>query len=103
MNEAEALKRMVPPGKQRPDIYRGGILQVHVTRACDKACVHCTQGSQLGGKLEFMPPELFRAALRSLRGYFGVIGMFGGNPAMHPQFTELCRIMREEVPDRQQR
>lgn len=45
-----------------------------------------------------MTPEQFDAACASLEGYFGVVGMFGGNPAMHPQFGELCRIMRERIP-----
>lgn len=45
-----------------------------------------------------MTPDQFDTALASLDGYFGVVGMFGGNPAMHPQFDELCRIMRARVP-----
>lgn len=42
--------------------------------------------------------EQYKTAVRSLDGYFGVIGMFGGNPCVHPQFPELCEILREFVP-----
>lgn len=42
--------------------------------------------------------DQFRLACRSLKGYFGVVGMFGGNPAISPLFKDLCVIMREEVP-----
>jgi len=42
-----------------------------------------------------MTPEHYRAAVESLKGYFGVIGLFGGNPALHPQFDQLCQILRE--------
>jgi len=47
--------------------------------------------------------EHFEEAVKSLEcgkpdGYFGVVGMFGGNPAMHPKFDVLCRILRENVP-----
>jgi hypothetical protein len=98
MNEKEALARMVAPGGRRGGIWRGGILQIHVTRACDKACFGCTQGSNLGGKPVMISPEEFEQAVLSLKGYFGVVGVFGGNPVMHPQFDYLCSILREHVP-----
>lgn len=98
MNEVQALAKMVPPGKKRPGIWRSGVLQIHVTRACDKACFGCTQGSNIAGKVWMIPPEEFAKAVDSLAGYFGVVGIFGGNPALHPKFDELCAIVREKVP-----
>jgi hypothetical protein len=89
---------MVAPGQRRKGKWLGGITQIHVTRACDQACFNCTQGSNLGGKPVIMSPDQFSQALDSLKGYWGVVGMFGGNPATHPQFQELCRIMREKIP-----
>lgn len=91
------MPRMVMPSDRRP-VYLGGILQIMVTRACDLACHHCTQGSNLGGKPAVMTPDQFEAAVKSLDGYFGVVGMFGGNPAVHPQFETLCEILRKYVP-----
>ena len=69
-----------------------------VTRACDQTCFHCTQGSNLAGKPAMMTPEQFEQACESLADYWGVVGVFGGNPTMHPQFSELCRIMRAKIP-----
>lgn len=92
-----AIRSMKAP-RDRRQVWRGGVLQIHVTRACDLACFHCTQGSNLAGKPAMMSPEQFDEACRSLEGYFGVVGMFGGNPAMHPHFEELCRIMRTRIP-----
>jgi len=46
-------------------------------------------------------PEQFEEALLSLEGYWGVVGMFGGNPATHPQFEELCEIFRKHFPKKQ--
>lgn len=98
MTEQELLQRMIAPGTHRPNKWRGGVIQIHVTRACDKSCFNCTQGSNLGGKTTFITPDQFRQACRSLKGYFGVVGAFGGNPAIHPQFDQICQVMREEVP-----
>lgn len=101
MNEQQALAKMIAPGQPRATKWRKGVIQIWVTRACDKTCFGCTQGSNLGGKPGMISLENFEAACVSLEGYFGVVGMFGGNPAMHPQFEELCRIMRKHIPAEQ--
>lgn len=98
MTESEALARMVPPGQHRPGKWLGGVIQIHLTRACDKACFGCTQGSNLAGKPTFMSPGQFEAAVVSLRGYFGVVGVFGGNPATSPHFEDCCAILAKHVP-----
>lgn len=89
--------RMKAPADYR-HVWRGGVLQVMVTRACDLSCIGCTQGSNLGGKPMVMTPRQFRVACESLRGYTGVVGMFGGNPCVHPQFEDLCSVMADVVP-----
>lgn len=98
MNREQALRRMISPGMQRPGKPRGGVIQIWATRACDKSCFGCTQGSNLGGKLSFISLDHFRQACESLRDYFGIVGVFGGNPAIHPQFEELCKIIQEVIP-----
>lgn len=101
MNETECLSKMIAPGTPREGKYRRGVIQIHVTRACDQACFGCTQGSQLAGKVHFISPEHFEQAVFSLKGYFGVVGIFGGNPALHPRFEELCEILRCHIPFQQ--
>jgi hypothetical protein len=98
MNEQQALKKMVSPGMKRKAAWRGGIVQIHITRACDKACFGCTQGSNLGGKSTMIPLDLFEQAVISLKDYFGVVGIFGGNPALHPHFEDLCAILQRHIP-----
>lgn len=104
MNEQDAIAKMVSPRDPRPSIWRKGVLQIWVTRACDKACFGCTQGSNLGGKPGMITLEQFEQACVSLasgpgqRAYFGVIGIFGGNPGLHPKFADLCAILRKHIP-----
>ena len=98
MNEQECIQRMIPPSQKRNGPPKGGIIQIWVTRNCDKCCFGCTQGSNLRGGTSDITPEQFEEACKSLQGYFGVVGMFGGNPCIHRQFKELCRIMRKWIP-----
>jgi hypothetical protein len=93
---------MKAPGQHRPSKpYRGGVIQVHLTRLCDKACFNCTQASQLAGETPFMTPEQFDQACASLKGYWGVIGVFGGNPCTSPHFEACCEVMRKHFPKEQ--
>jgi hypothetical protein len=103
MNEQEALSKMIAPAGNRPSKpYLGGVIQILVTSSCDKACTGCTQASQLARPKWFMTPEQYKIAVKSLSGYFGVVGLFGGNPALSPYFKEYCEILWESwVPMKQ--
>lgn len=101
MKDHEALRKMYPPGKRRPGKPHGGVLQLWVTRACDKSCYGCTQASNLKGAKEFITPEQFEQACYSLRDYWGTVGVFGGNPCLHPQFDQLCDILATHIPFQQ--
>lgn len=98
MKREEALRKMIAPGDKRATKWRQGVIQIHVTRACDKSCWSCTQGSNLGGKTTFMTPDQFEQAVLSLKGYYGVVGVFGGNPALSPHFKDYCEILKRHVP-----
>jgi organic radical activating enzyme len=87
---------MKAPGDKRPT-WRGGVIQVHVTRACDLSCVGCTQGSNLAGKPTVITLDNFEKAVKSLKDYYGVVGVFGGNPCLHPQFETLCEILEAHI------
>lgn len=98
MTEQEAVTKMVAPGTPRPGKYRQGVIQVHLTRSCDKACYGCTQASNLRGPVRFMTPDQFETAVLSLKTYWGVVGVFGGNPAVSPHFEACCEILRAHIP-----
>ncbi len=79
------------------------IICVDVTNKCDLACSNCTRLLENQDQFQDMSPDNFRLALRSLEGYPGIIAMIGGNPPMHRNFKELCRIFVEEIPNKAQR
>lgn len=89
--------KMKAPGDTRPT-WRNGILQIHITRACDLNCVACTQGSNLAGKITYITLENFEKAVESVKDYYGVIGIFGGNPVLHPKFSSICEILAKHIP-----
>lgn len=91
------FNKMKAPGDLRPT-WHGGIIQIHITRACDLSCTHCTQGSNLQGKPVIMSLDNFERAVKSLKEYFGVVGVFGGNPCTHPHFDEICEILSYHIP-----
>ncbi len=90
------IPKLIAPGTKQ-------IIQIIVGTKCDLACSNCTQHIAHQTNRWWMTPENFRAAVRSLADWNGVIGVFGGNPCLHPQFEELCRIFVEEIPDRNRR
>jgi hypothetical protein len=79
------------------------IICIDVTNKCDLGCSNCTRLLGQQTQLWEMTPENFRLSLQSLKGYWGVVAMIGGNPCMHSQFPELCRIFKEEFPEPLQR
>jgi Radical SAM superfamily len=101
MTESECLSKMVEPGRYRPTKFGGGVIQILITRTCNLSCFGCTQGSNLGGKPMIMTPDQFEIAVKSLKGFHGVTGIFGGNPATSPHFVEICSILRKHVPREQ--
>ena len=92
----KAIQRMRSPRDM-------GIICIDVTNKCDLHCSNCTRLLANQEHLWDMTPENFRLALRSLSDYPGTIAMIGGNPCMHPQFEELCRIFVQEIPNKAQR
>lgn len=91
------ISKMKAPGDTRPT-WMNGIIQIHVTRTCDLSCISCTQGSNLAGKPVLMTMENFENACLSLKDYYGVVGIFGGNPTTHPNFERICEILADIIP-----
>ena len=79
-------------------------IQIIVTRACDLFnCSNCTQLLPFRKDPMHMSLECFRLACQSIADWPGIVGIFGGNPCVHPQFEALMEILVEEIPDQKHR
>lgn len=86
-----------------PTDKRNDTIQIDITRACNLTCSNCTRLLPFRRDPVQMSPKVFREALRSLEGWPGIRGIFGGNPTRHCKFEELMGILVEEVPDQRHR
>lgn len=74
-------------------------IQVLVTRACDLFwCSNCTQMLPFRKDSVHMSVDVFREAVASLVDWPGIVGVFGGNPCVHPRFPDLCEIIADLIP-----
>jgi hypothetical protein len=84
-------------------IYQQKLVQIEVTNACINQCANCTRFVGHHLKPYFMDLDTVRKAIDSLEGFPGHIGLMGGEPTLHPQFKEICKIFQEMIPDRTRR
>jgi len=92
MRKPEMLEKMKGPGDSRGANF--GVCQIAITSTCDNGkCSNCTQLMPYRGN-GFMSLENVKAAIRSVSDYPGVVGIFGGNPCLHPEFVEICKYLQ---------
>jgi hypothetical protein len=75
------------------------IIVIDITNRCFLACSNCTRAVAHQTSKREMTPEQLRVALRSLTGWWRpgkVVGLIGGEPTLHSQFSEMCKVFREE-------
>ncbi|MCK9517439.1 MAG: radical SAM protein [Dehalococcoidia bacterium] len=73
-------------------------VQIELTNACINQCSNCTRFVGHVEKPFFMPVEQVAEGVDSLKGFLHMIGVMGGEPLLHPQFSEICKVFREKVP-----
>jgi len=72
-------------------------IQIDVTNMCGHSCSNCTHLVK-NAKPWKMDMDRFQKSLDSLCGYTGIVGVIGGNPALHPEFGEILDRLEATVP-----
>jgi hypothetical protein len=97
------------------DIQEQWCIQIEVTNTCHHGCSNCTRFIGHDPKQFFMQPHLFSEACEALKDFptkssptaqkvpNKLIGIIGGEPLLHPQFSELATIMKETIPEKKYR
>ena len=88
---------MLAPGQK-------GVIQIDITNRCDiLKCSNCTRNLLYHDNRFTMTLDNFKRAVDSLADYPGIIGVFGGNPCLHPQFEEFSRYLKQVIPQAKRR
>lgn len=75
-------------------------VQIELTNACHSSCSNCTR---FCGHREpfFMTEEDFDIALLTMSNFPRMVGLMGGEPLLHPLFSEFCYKVRHTIPREQ--
>jgi hypothetical protein len=79
------------------------IIQIDVTNVCYYSCSNCTRFVGHQKKPFFMDYNTFKKAVDSLYDFPGIVGIIGGEPTLHPQFSKFMHYYVEKIPDRKRR
>ena len=79
-------------------LYRQQCIQIDVTNACTMKCKDCTRFIDKNVPTYYMTVDNFRKAVESVKDAPMNIGIMGGEPGLHPQFDQLCAVLRELIP-----
>ena len=76
-------------------IWEAYLCQIDITNACPGSCLYCDRYMRHIRKDQqfFMTVEEVETALDSLEDWPTQIGIIGGEPTIHPQFTDICKLI----------
>jgi len=79
-------------------IWASKLIQIEVTNACVNQCANCTRCVGHHPKPFLMDLETVKKILDSIDGFEGMVGIMGGEPTLHPNFPEICKLLQERIP-----
>lgn len=84
-------------------LYKAKLIQIEITNRCWLRCANCTRFVGHHKNPFIMDLETVERALQSLEGFPGSVGLMGGEPTLHPQFSEICGLYQKYFPDEKRR
>lgn len=87
------------------NINNMNVIQIDVTNICNLTCSNCTRfcGHYTKNKLYFMDLEYYEKALISVKNFPSIVGMIGGEPTLHPDFLQMCELVKKYIPEKHRR
>lgn len=79
-------------------IHEAKAIQLEITNHCNMRCTNCSRFIGHYSKSYFMSLEEIEKALQSLEGFEGIVGVMGGEPTLHEQFREICKLYQKYIP-----
>ena len=74
------------------------LCQILITNHCPLDCANCSQLIPHQAKKFFMSLGQIEQAMKSLQNYPSHVGIFGGEPLLHPDFAKVCELFRAYQP-----
>jgi hypothetical protein len=71
---------------------------IEVTNLCHNQCSNCTRLVGHHAKPYMMSMADFARAVDTMVTYPKITGMLGGEPLLHPKFTEMCEYLGSKIP-----
>ena len=81
-------------------IYKAWCVQIDITNHCSRACLYCSRynGHLRPDQRKHMSLAQIRIALNSLKTWPNKIGIIGGEPLLHPEFSQMCELILNSFP-----
>jgi hypothetical protein len=72
-------------------------MEIEITNSCTRRCANCTRFVGHHRKTYFMEVDFLEKSLDSLAGFPGKIGIMGGEPTLHPHFSQICELLKRRI------
>jgi hypothetical protein len=73
-------------------------IQLEITNACIYRCSNCTRLIGHHQTPYMMDLDYFKTAVDNIAGTPTLIGIMGGEPLLHPRFSEICKYLQQKSP-----
>lgn len=85
-------------------LWLAWLVQIDVTSHClaNRNCIYCSRFIRhvRDDQKFFMSMETLEKALLSVKNFPKKIGIIGGEPTLHPEFKEMCKLIRKILPNK---
>lgn len=73
------------------------VIHIEITNACNRSCSNCVRlcGHYRPEKIFYVNLSDMAKYLEAFKDFHGWVGCIGGEPTLHPEFKEVCYLMKQ--------